>query len=230
MISVIIPTFNEADKIAHAIEKIRLANKRYELEIIVVDGGSTDQTISIVKNSGATIISSPKGRALQMNRGAKAANSKILYFLHADSTPPSNFIEYISDSIHEGAVSGCFRLSFDLNHWFLRANCWFTRFDFNVFRFGDQSLFVLKDIFDQAGGFNEGLLLMEDQEIISRIKKHGRFMVMNAIIITSARKYLDNGVFRMQAIFFLIWVSYYLGCPQGFLLKLYKRLIKKHKL
>lgn len=230
MISVIIPTFNEADTIARAIEKIRLANKNYEIEIIVVDGGSTDQTVSIVKKLGNTIISSPKGRAVQMNRGAKAANSKTLYFLHADSIPPSNFAAYISGAILSGAVSGCFRLRFDLNHWFLRANCWFTRFDLNVFRFGDQSLFVLKDIFDQAGGFREDLLLMEDQEIINRIKKHGGFIVMNAIIITSARKYLDNGVFRMQAIFFLIWFLYYLGCTQRFLLKLYKMLIKKHKL
>lgn len=230
MISVIIPTFNEADTIARAIEKIRLANKNYEIEIIVVDGGSTDQTVSIVKNLGETIISSPKGRAVQMNKGAGVANSKTLYFLHADSTPPSNFAAYISDSIHSGAVSGCFQLRFDLNHWFLRANCWFTQFDLNAFRFGDQSLFVIKDVFNRAGGFREDLLLMEDQEIISRIKKQGRFIVMNAIIITSARKYLDNGVFRMQGIFFLIWFSYYLGCSQVFLLKLYKKLIKNHKL
>lgn len=230
MISVIIPTFNESDTISRTIEKVRLAAKNSELEIIVVDGGSTDQTVSIVKNADALIISSPRGRAIQMNRGAAEARAKILYFLHADSTPPSNFANYISDSVLSGAVSGCFRLGFDYRHWFLRVNCWFTQFDINAVRFGDQSLFVLKDVFIQAGGFRETLLLMEDQEIIPRIKKYGKFTVMNATILTSARKYLSNGVFRMQAIFFLIWVSYYLGFSQKILVKLYRSLIKAHKL
>lgn len=226
----IIPTFNEADTIAQTIEKTRLAAKDYQLEIIVVDGGSADQTVSIVKNTDALIISSPKGRAIQMNRGAAEANAKILYFLHADSTPPSNFAKFISDSILSDAVSGCFRLSFDYKHWFLRANCWFTQFDLNAFRFGDQSLFVLKETFIQAGGFRQDLLLMEDQEIISRIKKYGKFTVINATIITSARKYLSNGIFRLQATFFLIWFLYYLGFSQKVLLKLYRNLIKTHKL
>ncbi len=231
MISIIIPTYNEAEQVAQTIYKTLAAKSSHESEIIVVDGGSTDETVSIAKESGAiTLVSERKGRGAQMNKGASVATGEILYFLHADSIPPQHFTEYIINSLNAGAVSGCFRLSFDYNHWFLRANCWFTRFNINAVRFGDQSLFITKDIFLQSGGFREDLLVMEDQEIIHRIKKLGKFKVMNAAVTTSARKYHDNGIYKMQVIFFRIWLLYYLGYSQQYLLILYKSLIRKHKL
>ena len=165
-----------------------------------------------------------------MNYGAAKARGDVLYFLHADSIPPNNFIKYIVDACERNYVSGCFYLQFDYNHWFLKANAWFTRFDVNAVRFGDQSLFVVKEVFNKCGGFREDLYMMEDQEIIHRIKKFGRFIVMNDVVITSARKYHDNGIYRTQAIFFRIWFLYYIGCPQERLLKLHKRLVRKHKL
>jgi rSAM/selenodomain-associated transferase 2 len=231
MISIIIPTYNEADQIAQTISKINASNGEHQIEMIVVDGGSTDETVSIAENCGArTFISEKKGRGAQMNKGASVAKGEILYFLHADSIPPLNFTSQILDAHHKGATSGCFRLSFDHDHWFLKANCWFTRFDVNAVRFGDQSLFITKDVFHKSGGFTEDLLMMEDQEIIHRIKKHGKFKVMNAAVTTSARKYMDNGIYRMQAIFFRIWFLYYLGYSQAYLLKLHRRLIRRHKL
>ena len=136
----------------------------------------------------------------------------------------------IGGTSQENVISGCFRLSFDRKHWFLKANCWFTRFNVNAVRFGDQSLFVTKEVFNKCGGFREDLLMMEDQEIIHRIKKYGKFTVMKAEIITSARKYSDNGIYRMQVIFFRIWLLYYIGYSQERLLKLHRRLISRHKL
>jgi rSAM/selenodomain-associated transferase 2 len=232
MISIIIPTFNEEENIAETIREIKERDtEKLVAEIIVADGQSTDQTIELASKAGATVLScEKKGRAAQMNYGASAANEEILYFLHADSIPPKSFSSYILNAIKNNSVSGCFRLSFDHEHWFLKANCWFTKFDVNAVRFGDQSLFVKKDGFEKSGGFREDLLMMEDQEIIHRIKKFGKFSVMNAEIKTSARKYLDNGIYRMQAIFFRIWFLYYLGYSQEKLLKLHRRLIRKHKL
>ena len=231
MISVIIPTYNEADRIAQTISKTHEANGVHEIEIIVVDGGSTDDTMALTKECRAIVVKSErKGRAAQMNKGASLANGEILYFLHADSIPPQNFTIQILDAYKNGAISGCFRLAFDYNHWFLKANSWFTRFNVNALRFGDQSLFVLKDVFQKSGGFREDLLMMEDQEIIHRIKKQGKFKVMNTNVITSARKYLDNGVYRMQGIFYCIWILYYLGYSQDYLLQLHTKLIRKHKL
>ncbi len=231
MISIIIPTYNEAGQLAHTINKTYTANSGQEVEIIVADGGSMDETVVIAKECGAiTIQSERKGRAAQMNKGASVANGEMLYFLHADSIPPQGFTAQILDAYNNGVVSGCFRLAFDYDHWFLKANCWFTRFNVNAVRFGDQSLFVTNEVFKKIGGFREDLLMMEDQEIIHRIKKYGKFKVMHAAVTTSARKYLDNGVYRMQAVFFRIWFLYYLGYPQQQLLKLHRKLIRKNKL
>lgn len=232
MISVIIPTWNEESTIIETIQRLREYDHLHLVkEIIITDGGSTDNTIAIAKEASAIAIKSPvKGRGAQMNYGASFAQNEILYFLHADTIPPINFSADIQDSITKGFSSGCYRLSFDYDHWFLKANCWFTRFDINAVRFGDQSLFVTKNIFENAGGFREDLLMMEDQEIIGRIKKHGKFKVMNRAVITSARKYLDNGIYRMQSIFFLIWLMYYLRYPQKKLLQLHRKLIHGHKL
>jgi len=231
MISIIIPTYNEADQIEQTISKTHAANGEHKIEIIVADGGSTDETVTIALSSNAiTIVSDKKGRAAQMNKGASVAKGDVLYFLHADSIPPKNFTGSILNAVNKNFSSGCFRLSFDHSHWFLKANCWFTKFDVNAVRFGDQSLFVTKDVFQKIGGFNESLLMMEDQEIIHRIKKFGKFKVVNDVIITSARKYLDNGVYRMQGIFYRIWGLYYLGYSQEKLLQLHRKLIKNHKL
>ena len=229
MISIIIPAYNEADQIEITISKVQANKGQHEIEIIVVDGGSNDQTISIAEKCGAiTLLCEKKGRAVQMNKGANFAKGEIFYFLHADSIPPQNFTGFIKDALQEGFSSGCFRLSFDLQHWFLKANCWFTRFNINAVRFGDQSLFVTHEVFNKCGGYNESLLIMEDQEIIHRIKKHCRFKVMNEAVTTSARKYRANGIFRMQAVFYRIWLLYYLGYSQAHLLKLYRKLIRKH--
>jgi rSAM/selenodomain-associated transferase 2 len=230
MISIIIPAYNEASAIAGCIAATRQACAGALPEIIVVDGGSTDETISVAQAAGAKVVSGPKGRGRQMNYGASIASGEILYFLHADSLPPQNFNTSIMNAWQKGASSGCFLLAFDYDHWFLKANSWFTRFDVNAVRFGDQSLFVTRGVFDKSSGFREDLIIMEDQEIIHRLRKHGRFVVMDDFVVTSARKYLENGIYRMQGIFFRIWALYYLGYPQEQLLTLYRKLIRKHKL
>ena len=231
MISIIIPTYNEADQIDQTIKRVQELTAGEDNEIIITDGGSVDETIIIATACGAKVIMSEhKGRAAQMNAGALVAAGEILYFLHADSIPPKGFIPKILKEYRSGAVSGCFRLAFDHSHWFLKANAWFTRFDINAVRFGDQSLFVTKEVFKKCGGFREDLLVMEDQEIIHRIKNHGKFIVMNDTVTTSARKYIDNGVYRMQGIFYRIWALYYLGYSQERLLKLYRRWVRNHKI
>ena len=232
MISIIIPTYNEEENIAETIRELKKRDKENLIsEIIISDGQSTDETVSVALNAGVTVVVSPeKGRAAQSNYGASMAKSEVLYFLHADSIPPIGFTKIIFDAIHENFISGCFKLAFDYQHWFLKANSWFTRFDVNAVRFGDQSLFVTKNAFEKCGGFDEKLWMMEDQEIIHRIKKQGKFTVMNGAVITSARKYIDNGIYRMQFIFFRIWLLYYLGYSQEYLLKIHKKLIRKNKL
>ncbi|MEX0965782.1 MAG: TIGR04283 family arsenosugar biosynthesis glycosyltransferase [Bacteroidia bacterium] len=229
-ISVIIPTFKE-EGVGNLISFLKSnAEPGTICEIIVSDGGSPDQTAALAHNAGATVISSPeKGRAAQMNFGASHAVGDILYFLHADSYPPEGFATEMLSSVKAGFDAGSYRLRLDDDHWFLRLNCWFTRFNVNAFRFGDQSLFVTRHLFSTCNGF-KNLIFMEDQEIISRLKKQGRFRVLPRAVTTSARKYRDNGIFRLQAIYFLIWFMYKAGASQQQILKRYRLLIRQDKL
>jgi len=227
-ISIVIPTWNEAKHLPALLSTLKsLSGKEFIKEIIVCDGSSTDDTVSVAEAFGVTVIgSSKRQRAHQMNLGAKQATGDFLYFLHADSIPPTQTIPSISEKVRIGYASGCFRMAFDINHWFLNANAWFTRFPQTVFRFGDQSLFVNRHLFISIGGYDESLFLMEDQEILYRIKQKGRFVVMPQTIITSARKYAKNGIYRLQFIFYTIYLLYHLGLSQESLKKIYTKWIK----
>ena len=226
------PAYNEEAVIEKTLSHLIEAIGEHTInEIILVDGGSTDKTINKAEQFGAQVIQPGiKSRAMQMNAGAKAATGNVLLFLHADTVPPKLFLEEIYDALNEGFCFGSYRLKFDYDHWFLKLNCWFTRFNINNFRFGDQGLFVMKNVFEEAGGFNENLLLMEDQELFSRLTRLGKCKVMKGEVITSARKYKENGVFKTQAIFFLIYFMYKLGFSHQMLCATYKKLIKQDKI
>jgi rSAM/selenodomain-associated transferase 2 len=227
-ISIIIPVRNESETLPGLLTYLfSLPGQEFLKEIIVSDGMSSDETVAIAAGFGASVIlCSDFGRGFQMNEGAIRATGNILYFLHADSRPPANFLFEIILKVTAGFHAGCFRLRFDHDHWFLKANAWFTRFNVNAVRFGDQSLFIKKDSFMKIGGFREDLIIMEDQEIVSRIKAHGKFNVIPGYVLTSARKYRVNGIFRMQAIFFYIYFSYRLGMSQSKLVNQYRKLIR----
>ena len=226
-LSIIIPAYNEAASLPKLLTYLENQIKSLcGIEVIVVDGGSSDQTVAVSRSFGIHVIDSPKGRAIQMNNGAKVATGVILYFLHCDSFPPNGFINQILEAQKAGKFAGCYRLKFDWNHWFLNLNAWFTRFNVNSLRFGDQSLFIVKSLFEQIGGFREDLVIMEDQEIIYRISEKAKFFILPEYITTSARKYRLNGVYRMQYIFFYIFFSYQLGATQEKLVAIYKALIK----
>lgn len=227
-ITVIIPTYNEQDFIADLVQYLESdPSSDYLAEIIVVDGGSEDDTQSEAEQAGATVIPSKlKSKALQMNLGAVHAQSEILYFLHADTFPPKGFAKTIMSSISSGVIAGCFRLKFDLSHWFLNFNCWFTRFNLNVFRFGDQSLYVNASAFHRISGFDPKRILLEDQEIIKRLQRVGEFKVLDQAVVTSARQYRKNGIFRLQVIYYILYTLYRLGASQSFLWRRYRQWVK----
>jgi hypothetical protein len=116
-------------------------------------------------------------------------------------------------------------LSFDNDHFLLNFYAWCTRFDIDAFRFGDQSLFITAELFKQVGGFREDHIVMEDQEIVKRIKKTAPFKVLPDEVTTSSRKYLANGVVRLQCVFTLIFMLYKAGVSQSKLVLIYKKLI-----
>lgn len=226
-ISVVIPTYNEEATIAGTIRSVRDNSGEAVTEILVVDAGSSDATVREAQKAGATVLQSPrKGRAAQMNYGARHTRGEVLYFLHADSHPPKDFDRAILDAIQSGRDAGCFRLSFDDSHKLLKYYAWFSRFNITAFRFGDQSLFIRRNVFLQVGGFREDHIVMEDQEIVRRIKKSHAFTVLSKVVTTSARKYREVGVLKLQTIFFLIFSLYYLGVDQQKLASLYNRWIQ----
>lgn len=232
MISIIIPTYNEEGHIGKTIDWLRQNDYAHLItEILVVDGGSKDKTLTEAKGCGAVAVVSPgKGRSAQMNYGASLAKGTVLYFLHADTLPPQGFTQDIAAAINRGYDAGCFRLAFDHAHWFLRANCWFTRFDVGAFRYGDQSLFITNETFAASGGFCEKHTVMEDFELIRRLRKKLRFAIIKKPVITSARKYVTNGVFKTQGIFYLIFFMYRMGYGQQTLVNTYRKLIKQDKI
>lgn len=224
-LSIIIPTLQEETAIGGLLNYLR-QHTAPSTEIIVADGGSTDSTQSIAREAGAKVIACTQpGRGFQMNRGAEVATGDVLYFLHADTLPPTDFEASIKEAITQKCGSGCFRLLFDSEHWFLRLNAWFTRFNLDAIRFGDQSLFVQKNIFDQTGGFNEKMLLLEDQEIVKRLKQKSSFRVLPGYVTTSARKYRQTGIYKLQSGYFLIYTLYRIGVSQQKLVLIYKKLI-----
>src|SRR5690606_16797648 len=143
-ISIIIPILNEAETIEKLLNYlIKNSATKNIAEIIVVDGGSCDGSVDIVKQfENTSLLISEKGRAKQMNLGAKNAKGNILYFLHADSFPPKHFDTFIINEVINGKQAGCFRMQFNSNHWWLKLAGWFTKFNWKICRGGDQSLFI----------------------------------------------------------------------------------------
>lgn len=221
--SIIIPTYNEEAGIAKTLSTVCSAvEETQNAEIIISDAGN-DNTLRIASDFPVRTCRSPKGRAVQMNQGAHVATGQILYFLHADTIPPARFTDKIITAVEQGKEAGCFQLGFDDPHWLMQTYGWFTRLPFTVCRGGDQSLFITRDLFKQIGGFDEKLRIMEDIEIIQRIKKFTAFTILDDIAVTSARKYAVNGKIRLQVIFGIIHLLYALGFDQDIIAGYYTR-------
>lgn len=228
-ISIIIPTYNEESRIVDLLHYLKEHSDPDKVEILVVDGQSTDQTVKRVADSEFQHIISPrKGRAEQMNLGAKCSKGNILYFVHADSLPPKTFTDDIRLAVQNGFDSGSFRFAFDSDKWHLKINSWFTRFDILMFRGGDQTLFVRRKIFNRLGGF-ESYTIMEDFDFIRRLRKQTRFTVIQKDTLVSARKYRDNNYLKVNLVNLAIFIMFFLGVSQETMVNTYKKLIRHTK-
>ncbi len=209
-ISIIIPTLNERENIKAAIATIQSSTN---IEIIVVDGGSQDDTLEIAQSLGVKFISSLPGRAIQMNTGAIAASGDILLFLHADTRLPIGFDEMIRTALQQpNTVAGAFALQINDPSWGLR---WvergvYWRSHFLQMPYGDQAIFLTKAIFQQIGNFPE-LPIMEDFELIRRLRRIGKIVILPAPVITSARRWLQKGIVRTTMLNQIVIIAYFLG-------------------
>ncbi|AII53358.1 TIGR04283 family arsenosugar biosynthesis glycosyltransferase [Hymenobacter sp. APR13] len=225
-ISIIIPTYNEAANIGRLVQELRHYGSAEAPEILVVDANSADGTAEVARQAGATVLPAPKpGRAAQMNHGAAHATGDILYFVHADVQIHPDFAATIRQAVADGYPAGCYRFRFDSEHPLLRFNSYGTRFKGIMSRGGDQTLFVTRELFGQLGGFREQFVVMEDFDIIQRIRRVARFLIVPQDVVVSARKYEHNSWLRVQLANLTAFSLYFLKVSPVRIARTYKAMI-----
>jgi rSAM/selenodomain-associated transferase 2 len=230
-ISIIIPTYNEEEHISRLVAHLWTHSMGRVREIVVVDGGSQDRTLALAEQAGARAYLAPrKGRATQMNYGATLVGGAILYFVHADSLPPPSYPADILAAHQAGYPLGCFRFRFVSDKLLLKINSYCTRFDRIMCRGGDQTLFILRAVFEELEGYRDDYVIMEEYELILRARKKYPFRIIPREVLVSARKYDHNGYFRVNLANLLVFLMYFAGFSQLALLKTYKLLIDHPKL
>lgn len=196
-LAIIVPTLNEAASIAAT---LAAATQTFPAaKLIVADGQSSDRTREIAAQFGAQVVITRRGRGRQCRAGAAlAADAAWLLFLHADTLLPAEggtvFANFVAQP---NAQVATFRLSFDRANWFLRAGCWFTRFDSVLTRFGDQGIVIRRDFYEALGGFPDWPLF-EDVALLQRARAASRIHSLPAHVITSARRFEQHGAFVQQ--------------------------------
>jgi rSAM/selenodomain-associated transferase 2 len=225
-ISIIIPTLNEEQVLGKTLCRLQNAKNSANCELIIVDGGSSDATLSIAQKAGCKTISSPRGRGRQMNSGAAAAMGEVLLFLHADTLLPDNFPGLILNATNQpGIAAGAFSLAIDSPSKVLATIACLANLRSRRLRlpYGDQALFTTRTMFAAIGGFPE-IEIMEDFVFIQKIKKIGKIVILPERATTSARRWQNMGIIRTTLINQLIVCGYSLGVPPVKLAGWYRRL------
>ncbi len=187
-ISVIIPTLNEAQTIGVTLD--RLSRLRMEHEVIVVDGGSSDDTAGIAQWCQAKVLTCEPGRGRQMHAGAQAATTDVLWFLQADTYPPADAGEYILAALADNLVAGGnFRLRFRGGGFGAAILTKIhPRLRWLGLKYGDSSLFVRRSVYEQSGGFR-AYPVFEDLDLVKRLRAFGRFVTVSCALETSSRRF-----------------------------------------
>ena len=209
-ISVIIPALNESAAIEASLAALP---RREGLEVVVADGGSTDDTRARAEARGARVIDAPRGRGPQMNAGARASTGEVLFFVHADTRLPDDAYEQIETALADTNVpGGAFHLAIDGNGWFYR----FTARNANIRSrlagapYGDQAFFVRRADFDALDGYRN-LVYCEDLDFIRRLRRRGHVVLVPAAVFTSARRWQQRGRIRVTVRNATLFFRYWLG-------------------
>jgi uncharacterized protein len=221
MISIVIPAINEEATIGNTLKKA-LSGKN--VEVILADGGSDDSTRELSARMGARVVMAQKGRALQMNEGARAASGDIFVFLHSDSILPDDFDKDIRRVLADPCIAaGAFSLSFDTDTPVMRLMALGANLRSRLFSlpYGDQALFVRRPDFHETGGFPK-IPIMEDVALVRTMKKKGRILILPSRITTSSRRYKAMGPFRAWVINQLAMAGFFMGIPSEELAVLYR--------
>ncbi len=216
-LSIVIPTLNEAAILRQTIEHtFEICSHRGNLEIIVVDNGSSDHTLTSISDLDVRVFERPelKGKKYAiLNFGGEQAKGEVILFLDADTLLPHHFDQLIEQSLSNlKIVGGAFDFEFTERRWYLQTLAFFNRIrirlDHNFL--GDQALFCRKPVFGQVGGYPEKLI-MESSFLCQALKKQGKLAVIPARVHTSARRFLEHGFLKVFWYDFKVWTYYVLG-------------------
>src|SRR5947209_12732503 len=220
--SIIMPVLNEEVVLEEQLVHLSEQCADHHCEVIIVDGGSSDKTVAIAERFGR-VLSSPRGRATQMNAGAGAARGEVLIFLHADTRLPTDAFDVIDQALASpGVVSGAFRVCFNCDLWPYRLVAFFTnlRSRTRTIFTGDQAYFIRAASFRAVGGYPDQPL-MEDLEIISRLRKIGKVVLLPQYVTTSARRHEKIGLLRSILFMWYLRTLYQFGVSPTQLQRMY---------
>jgi rSAM/selenodomain-associated transferase 2 len=221
-VSVIVPVLNEGALLGAFLQRMR--RLECDLEIIVVDGGSSDESVSIACSLADQVITAPRGRASQMNAGAAIARGEILWFVHADSIPPANAVDQILTVLSDWSnAGGCFSLRYPRREWIYRVSDRIGNIGVRVFGFalGDHGIFCRRSAF-VAAGFYPIEPILEDAELYRGLSQVGQMFQVRDEIVTDPRAFERSGRHRTTAVYFLILALYVCGVPIRALNKIYR--------
>jgi rSAM/selenodomain-associated transferase 2 len=219
-VAIIVPALNEAACLARTLSALRALDG--EMEILVVDGGSADDTVKIARDMSVPVVVGPRGRGAQMNYGASLVISDVLLFVHADTLLPADAYALITDALRDpGLTGGCFRLGFDKTNAVLRFLAYCTRFRLRFFHYGDQAFFVRAPYFRESGGYRE-YPIMEDLDFWLRMVRNGKVILLGAPVVSSARRFRRFGFVRQQLRNVALVMLFILGVSPFTLSRLYR--------
>lgn len=221
-ISVIVPTLDETQCIDATLAALQFL-RRDGHEIIVVDGGSTDDTVARAEPQADLVLVCAPGRAQQMNAGARAASGSVLWFVHADTRVSGKAVQALQGAIARGYQWGRFDVRLSGEHWLFRIIAWSMnlRSRLSGIATGDQGIFVETTLFERLGGFTE-IALMEDIELSRRLKSVAPPACLKTRLTTSSRRWQKRGALRTILLMWWLRFAYALGMSPNYLARLYR--------
>ena len=220
MISVIVPTLNEAAQISETLDALQAVAG--EKEIFVVDGGSEDETVALARAAGAIVIESARGRGVQQHAGAMAARGEVLWFVHADTIAPPNAILDMSDALEDSSVvGGNFGLTFDGPSRAARQlTAIYPTLRWLNLCYGDSGIFVRRSMYEAVGGFR-AFAVFEDLDLLKRLRRAGRFAHLKTRMVTSSRRFESRNFAGMWVHWTALQVLYWAGVHPNTLARWY---------
>jgi rSAM/selenodomain-associated transferase 2 len=220
LISVIVPIRNEGPEV---VDRFARFTRRQDAELLVVDGGGCADAAAAFAAAGARVVVGEGSRGECLDRAARQARGETLLFFHADSRPPGNALEAVSETLGNGAVAGAFSLAYEGATGMMLWIAWWANFRSRLLRlpFGDQGLFCRREDYERAGRFRD-LPICDDLDLVRRLKRLGPLVIRREKAVSSPRRYRENGTLRQLLRNWRVQIGYFAGVAPTTLARWYE--------